>query len=73
MLSLVILAAMAYHLVAFESGRDQAATDFGVTLGGALYLGWIGAYLISVRNLPEGLWWLLLVLPAVWFADSALI
>jgi phosphatidate cytidylyltransferase len=27
--------------------------------------------LISVRNLPEGQWWLLLILPAVWFADSA--
>jgi phosphatidate cytidylyltransferase len=70
-LSLVILAAMAYHLVAFERGSDQAGTDFGVTLGGALYLGWIGAYLISVRDLPDGQWWLLLILPAVWFADSA--
>ncbi len=68
--SLLILAAMAYHLVAFERGRDQAATDWGVTLGGIFYIGFVGAYLVSLRNLPEGLWWTLTVLPAVWLADS---
>lgn len=70
MVSLVILGSMAYHLVRYERGRDQAATDFAVTLAGALYLGWLGAYLVSLRNLPEGIWWLLLVLPSVWLADS---
>lgn len=70
LLSLVILAAMSYHLVAYERGREQAATDFGVTLAGAIYIGWLGAYLISLRDLPEGIWWLLLVLPSVWLADS---
>ena len=70
MASLLILAAMAFHLVAYERGRDQAGTDFGVTLAGVFYLGWIGAYLISLRNLEDGLWWVLTVLPAVWLADS---
>ena len=70
MLSLLVLLSLTYHLVQYEKGRDQAATDFGVTLGGILYLGWIGAYLISLRQLPEGGWWVLLVLPAVWIADS---
>ena len=68
--SLLILASMTYHLAAFERGRDQSASDMGVTLAGALYIGWIGAYLISLRNLPDGKWWVLLALPAVWFADS---
>ncbi|HJW89317.1 MAG TPA: CDP-archaeol synthase [Anaerolineales bacterium] len=71
MLSLLVLVSMAYHLVAYERGRDQAASDFMVTLSGALYIGWLGAYLISIRALPDGLWWLLLVLPTVWLADSA--
>jgi len=70
LLSLLVLTSMAYHLLAFERGRDQAGTDFGVTLAGALYFGWIGAYLISLRELPEGQWWVLMVLPAVWLADS---
>ena len=68
--SLLLLASMAQHLFEFERGRDQAGTDFGVTVAGVLYLGWIGAYLISVRALPDGEWWLLLILLAVWLADS---
>ena len=35
-----------------------------------LYFGWIGGYLISIRELPEGMWWVLLALPSVWLADS---
>lgn len=70
LLSFLILAAMTHHLVAFERGRDQAGTDFNITLGGFLYFGWIGAYLISLRTLPEGKWWILLALPAVWLADT---
>ena len=69
-LSLLVLASMAYHLVAFERGRDLAGTDMGVTLAGVLYFGWIGAYLVSLRELPDGLWWVLLALPSVWLADS---
>src|SRR4030065_796050 len=34
------------------------------------YIGWFGAYFISLRNLVEGNWWILVVLPAVGLADS---
>jgi phosphatidate cytidylyltransferase len=69
-IALIIIVAMIYHMVAYERGRDQAGTDFSVTLTAALYPGWLGAYLISIRSLPAGFWWLLLVLPCVWIADS---
>lgn len=69
-LSSLVLVSMVYHLVAYEHGRDQAGTDFGITLSGALYVGWLGAYLISLRDLPLGKWWVLVVLPGVWLADS---
>jgi phosphatidate cytidylyltransferase len=69
-ISLIIIASMTYHMVAYERGRDRAGTDFAVTLSAALYPGWLGAYLISIRSLPAGFWWLLLVLPTVWLADS---
>jgi phosphatidate cytidylyltransferase len=70
-LTLLVLAAMTWHLYDFEKGRGLAASDFTVTIAGIVYLGWIGAYLIDIRNLPDGLWWLALVFPAVWLADSA--
>lgn len=69
-IALTILVSMAYHLFRYEGGRDQAGTDLSVTLAGVLYIGWLGGYLISVRRLPEGEWWVLLVLPAVWLADG---
>jgi phosphatidate cytidylyltransferase len=70
MISLIVLLATTFHLVAYERGRDQAGVDFSVTLAGVFYIGWLGAYFISIRNLHEGLWWLLVVLAGVMFADS---
>jgi len=61
----LILLAMTVHLIAFERGRDQAALDFCVTVAGIVYIGWLGSYLLDLRNLPEGVWWLMLILPMV--------
>lgn len=71
LISLLVLASLTYHLMMYERGSDQAGTEFSLTLTGILYIGWIGAYLVSLRNLPGGLWWMLLVLPSVWLADMA--
>ena len=70
-LACLVLVAMAVHLFEYERGRDTAALDFVVTVGGFIYLGWIGAYLYDLRALPNGGWWLMLVLPSVWMADTA--
>lgn len=69
-LSASVLTGMTAHVLGYERGKPRAAVDFGITLGGILYLGWLGSYLVSLRNLPNGMWWTLLVLPSVWLADS---
>jgi phosphatidate cytidylyltransferase len=66
----LMLVALAYHMITYERGRDKAALDFAATAGGLAYLGWVGAYLLDLRNLPNGGWWVFLVLPSVWMADS---
>ena len=66
-----VLAAMTWHLVRYEQGREHAAADLAMSIAGIVYLGWIGAYLVDLRLLPNGVWWLLLVLTTVWVADSA--
>lgn len=68
-LVLSVLLAMTVHLFAFERGRDQAALDFAVSVAGIVYIGWIGAYLLDLRFLPDGVWWWLLILPIVWAGD----
>lgn len=71
LLSGMILFAMAVYLVAYERGCDRAATAFSLTVTGIAYLGWIGSYLISLRQLPQGLWWVLTVLPVTWIMDTS--
>lgn len=66
----LILVAMTFHLLAYERGREQAALDFVITLGGFTYLGWIGAYIIDLRTLPNGFWWVMMVFPIIWMTDS---
>ena len=66
----IILLAMAVHLIAFERGRDHATLDFAITVAGLTYLGWVGSYILDLRQLPQGLWWWLLVLPIVWAGDT---
>ena len=70
LLSILILTSMAYHLITFERGREKAGTDFAITLSAAMYIGWLGAYLVSLRNIQNGMWWVILVLTSVWLADS---
>lgn len=70
-LTAITLLAMAWHLVDYERGAERSGSDFAITASGVLYLGWIGSYLISLRQLPDGGWWFLIALPAVWLADSA--
>jgi phosphatidate cytidylyltransferase len=67
----LILLAMGSQVFQFEKGSNTSTIDFNITLGGILYLGWLGSYLISLRNLPDGQWWFLLVLPTIWFGDGA--
>jgi phosphatidate cytidylyltransferase len=71
LLSLLMLANMALQVVNYRQNKDTAGLDFNINLGGVIYLGWLGSYLISLRDLPGGLVWFMLVLPATWLADGA--
>ncbi|MGA9531169.1 MAG: phosphatidate cytidylyltransferase [Anaerolineales bacterium] len=70
LLTILILAAMAWHLVDFERGAVHSGTDFALTVTGMLYIGWLGSFLVSLRTLPEGKFWLSIALPSIWFADT---
>ncbi len=69
-LSLLVILVMVAHLVDYERGASFSGTDFAITVSGIVYLGFLGGYLLPLRYLPDGLWWFLTVLPALWFADS---
>jgi phosphatidate cytidylyltransferase len=61
---------MSVQVFRFARHPKTAATDFCITLAGIFYLGWLGAFFFSLRDLPHGQWWFLVALPAVWLADA---
>ncbi len=67
---LFVLLALTVHVIAYERGRDKAGVDFTVTVAGIIYLGWLGSYLLDLRNLKDGVWWLMFILPLVWATDT---
>lgn len=67
-MSLMLLGSLAWQLT---RRQGNPVADWALTIAGALYLGWCGAYLLRLRNMPEGLWWTMTVLPAIWLADTA--
>jgi len=69
-ISLFILVVMAWQVIQYEKGSLTAAADFGITVGGFLYLGWLGSYFISLRGLADGTWWFLIVIPAINICDA---
>jgi phosphatidate cytidylyltransferase len=71
MLTALLLASVVWHVLDYERGAPASGTDAALTMAGIVYIGWIGAYLISMRKLPEGEWWMLVALPSVWIADIA--
>lgn len=70
LLVLIILASLGWYLIQYERGDSRAGSELAITLGGILYIGWLGAYVISLRALANGTWWFLVVMPAIWLGDS---
>lgn len=71
-LTLVILAGLAWQLVAYERGLTQTPLgDWALTLAIGLYLGWTGAHFLILREQTGGLGWSIVGLGSTALADSA--
>jgi phosphatidate cytidylyltransferase len=69
-LPVLLLMFMSYALYQFTRGHKLAANDFVVSVGGVMYVGYMGSYFISTRLLPDGSWWVLSAFFAVMLADT---
>jgi len=70
LLAMFALWSMGIQVVRYEMGREHPASSFAINLAGVVYVGWLGAYILSLRSLPDGTWWLMLVLGSVWLSDG---
>ncbi|GBL18764.1 hypothetical protein EMGBS3_04700 [Anaerolineaceae bacterium] len=66
----LLVSATAWHAWQYEHGAADPLQGWAVTIAAPLYLGVLGGYLLALRALPDGLWWTLTILPAVWVADG---
>lgn len=68
-LSVFTLLTIAYHIYAYDQGSKTAGLDFCFTLGGIIFVGWLGSYVIALRYLPDGLYWIILSILGVGISD----
>lgn len=69
-LGALVLAAMLIHILIQQKGDQKAGSSLALTLFGAIYIGWLGSFAISIRTLEDGLLWTLLAFPVISLADS---
>lgn len=69
-LAALTLAALAYHTFRYKEGEETSAVDFTITMGGLMYIGWLGSYLVSLRFIENGIWWILLAIPTISIGDA---
>ncbi len=67
----VLTLTLIVSLVAAVFKHDEHwLVDWGITFAGALYVGWLGAFFILVRALPNGVIWTTFALATAWAADT---
>jgi phosphatidate cytidylyltransferase len=69
-LTVLILLSMSVAVLQQMRAQPNAAFNFAITISGALYLGWLGSFAVSLRALPNGLVWTLIVLFAASIGDG---
>jgi len=67
LLSLMVLVPLIWLL--FRSNKDNAFINWGWTLAGILYTGWLLSYYVTIRQMDNGMGWLFLVLSCTALCD----
>ena len=70
--ALLLGSAVTIILETLRHHRDvkRSIFQFGMTLAGVIYVGFPSAFLVSLRLLPDGALWILLILFLTWGTDS---
>jgi len=69
-LAILIMLAMTFAVVQQAQNVPNAGFNFAITVSAILYVGWLGSYTISLRTLPQGMIWMLLVIFAAAMTDT---
>lgn len=70
-MTLLVIAVFAYYCLAPIAQREGIASRVGLTLLGSLYIVTFGAYVSFLRELPDGIYWVLTALAMTWMNDTS--
>lgn len=69
-LTVCVFIAMFLGVLSFEKENHQSANGFAVMVTCFVYFGWIGSYLLTLRNLDNGFGWVMICLLLTWVGDA---
>lgn len=67
--SLTIMLGIIHHILLFPKHRGTGGVDLAATLSGLVFIGFLGSYIIRLRFLPDGLFWLILAIVPAGLSD----
>ncbi len=54
----------------FRPETERSMVDWALTLAGGIYIGWLGAHIVGLRELPNGFGWTMWMFVVTWVNDS---
>jgi phosphatidate cytidylyltransferase len=65
--TVLLLVSMAYQM---RHRQGKPIADWAIGLASGAYLGWTSAHMAALRELSNGVWWLVIAIGITWLADS---
>lgn len=70
-LALALTAGVFYAILSMERGQPQPVLNLTLAVFGGVYIGWMGSYIVQIRQLKEGAYLTLFLYGSVAFSDTA--
>jgi len=67
--SLLMAVIIVYHIIVYKKHQKTAAIDLSISLAGIVFIAFMGSFLIRLRFLPDGLFWVILCIPPAGISD----
>ncbi|MDP2965315.1 MAG: phosphatidate cytidylyltransferase [Pelolinea sp.] len=68
-ISISILAVIAWHILTYSNHQQTAGIDLAASLSTIVFIAFLGSYIIRLRFLPDGFYWLLMAIAPAGISD----
>jgi phosphatidate cytidylyltransferase len=68
-ISIFILAVVAWHVLTYSSHQETAGIDLAASLSAIVFIAFLGSYIVRLRFLPNGFYWLLIAIAPAGISD----